>query len=669
MQHRRSLPLARPTGRFVLTLGAIYLTAAVVSWFGAAAATAVQTAFPASSQYPYFAPTHAWLLYLALPLVVLAALLFWLLPGLALTLAWRPPQRLSDWLVSGFLAAFWLQLAASWLAGLVARPIGRPAYFISSSAIGLLALALLWLRRGAQPPIDLSAAQTRRRLALSLLLPLLALLLLLPYLFWQDLNPDGVEALAIGESLAHFALPRGLGDPGAIRAGSGIISQAYLYHAFMMLFGPVEAGVRLPLLLLLPVLFAALLSLIEWQQKRPLGAWPELLLLLALATYTVAMALSASYDPYTADMSAPTVQETMLVLAMLGVLVGLVRERPFTLVGYAILAVFARPTGLMFLGLLFGAVLLFAPAHRRRWLPQIGAALGVSLLLVALYEVVFIPAVLGGASAGEGASGTLRRLRYLTFTDWQRLGFLLFPGGILPAVSLFFWRRQDALARVVTVITLLLFGFFYVTAFIALYHFVTGMILPLIVFWRLWLAAPPRQQRLALPLATGGVLLALWLSLPHSGALFRVTRDIGSRTLFLVGDPAAGLRGVVAESNVMAAVVRFDWDVPDPAVELVGSPLGVVYYADRRGPVTAAHDYVVLPAGEAPPPGWQAFNETAGVVLYVRDTAVAERDRYQALAVDYRSPLYDIPRATLFRHWGEPQQQYDLDVAALLGVR
>ena len=96
MQHRRSLPLVRPTGRFVLTLGAIYLTAAVVSWFGAAAATAVQTAFPASSQYPYFAPTHAWLLYLALPLVVLAALLFWLLPGLALTLAWRPP-RLARW--------------------------------------------------------------------------------------------------------------------------------------------------------------------------------------------------------------------------------------------------------------------------------------------------------------------------------------------------------------------------------------------------------------------------------------------------------------------------------------------------------------------------------------------------------------------------------------------
>ena len=107
--------------------------------------------------------------------------------------------------------------------------------------------------------------------------------------------------------------------------------------------------------------------------------------------------------------------------------------------------------------------------------------------------------VLGGSGAVAGAGSTLSRLRYLTFFDWRRFAYIVFPGGILPALTLLMFWRQDRFSRALTVVTSVLFFFFYFTAFIALHHFVVGMVLPVVVFWRVWLRAPADPPRVEFP--------------------------------------------------------------------------------------------------------------------------------------------------------------------------
>ena len=198
-------------------------------------------------------------------------------------------------------------------------------------------------------------------------------------------------------------------------------------------------------------------------------------------------------------------------------------------------------------------------------------ALAVCVVVALFYELVLVRMTLGNEEAVAGTGNALlNRIRYLNLTDWHRFAFLIFPSGILPALTLLLYRRQDSLSRIVTLITVGLFLLFYVIAFTALHHFVAIMVLPLIVFWRVWLVAPLRQRRFAVALAGAGALTAFWLSLPQHFELNRDTRAVGERTLFLVGNPADGLRSIRAESGISGKVIGYDWDVRDPASEWSG---------------------------------------------------------------------------------------------------
>ena len=646
--------------RFVLLMGGLYLFAGATLLFGNVLGARAAAAFSQSGQFV--------LLYVALPIVFLASLYFWLAPGLMLVLTRVRPSRLTTWVVEGFLVAFVVQVVVSTCGKvIIGSPLGNLSFLISSAFIGLISWVVLWQQRGRLAFSFLAEQNERRRSLLLLLIPTLGLCLLLPFLFWQDLNPDGVEAFFVGDSLARHLLPQSL-TPGILRVGTGIIAPSYLYHAFLMFFGPIEASVRLPILLLLPVMFGQLIDLIEWDGRRRLALVHELILLSGLAIYTVVMSFNSSYDPYFADISSPTVQDTTLVMGLLGVLWGMVEKRPWAMTGFALLACFSRPTGFVFLFLLLGATLVAGREDRWAWLRLTAMALAVCVAAALFYELVLVQMTLGNeeAVAGTGRS-LLNRMRYLNLTDWHRLAFLIFPSGIFPALTLFLYRRQDSLSRIVTLITVALFLFFYVIAFTALHHFVVVMVLPLIVFWRVWLVAPLRQQRFAAALAGVGALAAFWLSVPQHFEVNRDTRAVGERTLFLVGDPADGLRSVMSSSGILNEVVGYDWDVRDPASEWVGSPLGLVYYADRYGPLRPSHSYAVLPVGSNPPPGMVRLTEREDNVMYGRDPDQVHRDRFRSLNTHYMSSLYDIPRETLFSYWGKPAANYDVDVMSLLG--
>ena len=71
----------------------------------------------------------------------------------------------------------------------------------------------------------------------------------LPIIFWQDFNPDGLEALSMGRSLFEYLLPMlPTGDVAGFSVGMN--SNAYPVNWFIAWIGPVEAAARLPALLL-----------------------------------------------------------------------------------------------------------------------------------------------------------------------------------------------------------------------------------------------------------------------------------------------------------------------------------------------------------------------------------------------------------------------------------
>ncbi len=364
--------------------------------------------------------------------------------------------------------------------------------------------------------------------------------------------------------------------------------------------------------------------------------------MLALATFVVAMSFSASYYPYFADIASPAAFETLTVTLMCGAAYFLWAEKPAWFIGFAVLCYLARPTGLLVIALFGLGHFLFVPESRRRTGALLAATIGLWGLLYAGYEVL-IPA-LTGARPGYPAESILGRFRFIRVDDWRRVLFLLVPSGILPAVALFLFRRQDRAAKSLTLATLGYFLVFYFPAFTNLHHFAPVMLLPVIVFWRVALAEHSRPWLIGATLAAG--LTALVLSLPRHFEIDRTLRRIGSMMTYRIGEFGSkdftAHRSSYEGRELLAALFPVDWDVGDPAAELVAA-IELVYYADQSIGRGTATNYVIQPLRSAPPPGFSKIAEHDNGAVYVRDLAQLQRDRSGPSRTDYRSWVCEIP--------------------------
>jgi len=656
----KGLRLKRPTWLWLIILVASIGWLVISGDLPARVAWLYPNSVPA---HPYLRLDHGLLLYLGMPLSVMAAIFLYLSPGLTALLATGRHTTVAPWLLEGFGLSFLIHMLASSTLKIIAPlPVGRPEV-LTTAAVVAGASWLLWAWRSPQVgevqwPFE--TAEGRRRLWGLLTFCFMAMVALLPVLFWQDLTEDGLEALEIGRSLTWWIVPRFLNDSGLMGLGIGMLPMAFPSHWFGMLFGWIEASARLPLVLYLVPVVAGVFSLIEWRSERSLRPVQEALVVGAIACVVFVLAYNASYDDYLADVASPAAFALLTVSAMIGMAYGLWSSRWWTFLGFAILSFGARPTGLLFAMILGCCSVLALPDERRRMILWTAASVAAFVVFHFVYERLFVPWASFGDLAGYGTGTILDRFQYLRVFEVERLVWIIVPAGILPALTP--PSRNDRYGIVLTMTIVAYIAVFFFPAFANLHHFVPAMLLPIVVFWRRSLILGPAKWRD--PLVFLGLLVALVASRPRSFELNRTMREIGATASYQIGGygPTRDTyREAIAGADLTFSLFAKEWDVADPGRELVGGTQ-LWYYAARDQPVNRDTQYLFVPGKASAPDGFDLHFIGEGGAVYLRDSTTWGTQRTAPRRTDFRSALYDIPRETRFYFIGIPAGAYDIDL-------
>lgn len=645
-------PAPRAGIAFTLSVAVAILLAAALS--GAVASLA--------EAYPVAAPMQRWVLF---PAFVLAASWALLGPGVLIAAGLRP-RPIAELVLLGFGASHVLLIGIGSVMKLVgATPFGR-AELLIALGVAWAGAAVFFLRRERSGRARVPhAGDATQLLALLGIAPLVALLFF-PEMLWQDLSADGMEAFEIGRSLEWTVLPRFPTGNGFLGLGIGMVTFSWSNHWWMSFVGPIEAAARLPLGLHTTVMAAALVALIQAGHDRQLR-WPEwAALLLAVMSYVATMGFTASYDPYFADLSSPAAYESLTV-ALLGALLLLGWQRSwgwFALI--ALLGVLARPTTLLVVLAFAAAVALLDPARRRD--AAIMAALGVAVFALAFlaYEQAAARLLTGEGVGGYGSPSIAGRFRYLVVPDLTRLAWLVLPAGIVPWLALGRWRSNDPFAKAVSVVVLLYAALFLPLAFTNLHQFAPAMVLPLAVIWRADLS--PRFAHARVVLASAGALLAIAVAWPEQRTVNRDLRERAVSIAYRVGDyhgNQAERRRALAGGRALQAILRPDWNVPDPSTERVGG-FQLVYYATMPKPPFTDLRFLAQETDRPAPAEMVRLWSDSAFQVWASDSAALTQVRTGNFRTKWRRWPYDIPRTTLFPYVGLAAGVPDVDVIAFL---
>lgn len=609
------------------------------------------------------APAIFWII--CAPLVVTAIVAMLLAPGVLWVLATGGAPRVMNASIKAFGAAFVLRSVAGVFALQLAprvAPLTRFIFVESFLAIPLTIAVFVRARRGNLIYPIVSSLE-RRRLFYLIATPAIFTISFFPKIFWQNFSDDGVEALEIGWSLATHALPMFPSPFVMTSLNEGMVAMAYPVSWFASLIGPLEAAARLPITLYLPALIAVLFELIEWNSKRRLLRFEEWGILAAVGTWTVAMCLNASYDPYSADIASPAALETFTAVCLCATVLFIWSGEGLWILVFSAVGYLARPTEIMLLGWLAVATVLIGGRFRTSLLRRVALAFAACIVVYAIYERVILPSISGYSVR----SSAMNRLEYLTFSHFRRVLLVAFSSGIFPLLSLAFWNQQDDEARQLTIVSLGFLVFFYSQAFVTMHHFVPAMILPIVVLWRI---LSQQQATWAAPAALIVAALSLWISLPRDLALARIAGRIGCETSFRVGDYQGdwAAHRVALRSRKVLETLFARANGAHPETELLVPPLSILYYASRCGSPLEKAQYVAQPIKALPPVGMVRVAYDSVTAVFVRDTLSWARERSSPPSTAWKSKIYEIPRTEMHRFLGVPAHNYDLDLATLRGM-
>ncbi len=604
-----------------------------------------------SSASSYWVPAHALLLYVRAPAVVLSACILVLTPGLLLALAADLTRTLAAWVLTSFLLSL---LVVSTAAGVVQGVLGRPLLdgpfvaTVAACSVGSLLLLCYviarrrpltrpWTMEGAGPTVAAMIAAS-----------VLLLVALAPKFYWDSFNGDGAHTFESARLLLTQPVPFWGRSAGSISTFPGMTSVLYIYPVswFLRLFGGIEAAVRVPWVLFLAVLFCAIVTVAE-HGRRSLGGTERALIWLGLMVYAVTMAYSATYNPYSADIALPATQDTLLMAMFLAYVFYFIEGRRSLMVLAVVYVALSLPSGALLITLWLGAVMLW---QRRPWSRVVQS---VVVLLACMVAGALVPRVLPAlhlpAPGTEYDAASLRHyLVGIHFGGWRRLLYFIVPGGIVPALAIVAWKRHDRVARSLAVVTVGYFALFFVQGHIALHHFVPAMLLPLAMFWRTAGDLSATHRRAVLAVVAGGGLVALVVSLPRNAGPQLVSREVG----FTVEDRTAGYArsdpASFRRAQLFTTVFPAGWSDSVPDRSFGGAALVWFYYAHHAPPGGPPANYVLQPPQDPPPPRSRLIAVEGDAALYVRDDSVWARQLALRPPTPAGSPLYWIPRRTLF---------------------
>jgi hypothetical protein len=653
--------------KLALGLASTWLPALLAPQWVRAAAELVNLERPPAS----FLLDRPGLLFLGAPLVVLSACILLLSPGLLLAIALNRGKSLAEWLLFGFaLSLTIVSVAAGIVQGLLGTPLVGWRFAAVVIACSLLSAGFLFgqLKRGRSVTHPLTDRSGRATLLLALAVPYLLLCVFAPKFYWENFNGDGAHAFESARLLLVQPVPFWPAETGDIAEFPGVVSMLFAFPAswFIRLFGELEVSARVPVLVYLVALHAALVALIEHGRSAPVPILDRALIWLALAVYFVTMAFSATYAPYSADIALPATEDTLRVFCFLGFVLCFVAGDQKWMYFFLALTFVSSPGGTMTVALWLAAALWVWRKQRLGLCLRVGAGLAVCLVAGALLPLLLRTIGLPEPGQEYGASQMVRRFVRLQLFDFQRFAFLVVPAGILPALALFDWKRQDEIARSITLVTAAYFATFYVQAHISLHHFAPAMLLPLVVFWRNSRVSDS-QNRVGYRVAAGvAAAAALVLSLPRAMSVDTSGRVVGAMLANRFPGYDVSKPPVFREAELLRELFPFDWDPRVPKESYGGTPLVWNYYAQRHDGPTRSINYVLQPSSWPEPSNMQVVAREGEAAVYVANRKLWDHHRALRPPTPAGAPVYALSRAVLFRSVPPQGGPPIIDVAEVL---
>jgi hypothetical protein len=598
----------------------------------------------ASQPWPYFQPSRVGLLYLWVPVVVVSGFVLYLLPGGLLTVAFSPTRNPEGLIVLAFGWSTLLEIGLSTaMKGLFGFPLTKQSYLLAWGVAALLAYGcVVWrqwkVKAKAWPPVE---GEHIRRVFWMGGVSALGIAALFPKIFWESFNVDGIEAYEFGRSLTTHLFPYWEIHEGVFGFYHNFVLFSYPNHWFITFFGPVEAAARLPFFLYLVVIFCGLVLLIERMGNKKLGSAEKVVLWFGLVLYAVVQVYNTNYDPFFADIAENAATDTLAVTCFLAACWTLWERRNGWFLTFALMTYMASPGGLL-LFLALGVSLFFShDPGRIEKLRTVGLAVVACVVIGVAYESLYQPTVLAEAKNQFSGLNMLKRLYPPTVTELVRFNAILFPCGVIPALSLFFVRRNDSLGWGLAGVSVMYFGILYLQAWTSLHQFSLVMVLPLVVFWRQYLALEPNWQQWLLPMVCMTTAISLWFSLPQHFQVNIAAREFGQATSFRVGNYEDGYEEAVRKSRVLSALVPPGYRLKYPDQPWGFDPLSWVYYSTREKPAGTQINYIVQPSTAVHPHKGTPVLEREDVTVFVLDKESWQRDRGTNFPNVVVSPLYE----------------------------
>ncbi|MFZ5625335.1 MAG: hypothetical protein ACOY71_13075, partial [Gemmatimonadota bacterium] len=582
------------------------------------------------------------------PLVAVSAGVLLLAPGLLLVRGFRGVVGAGDWVLRSLAVSIGLVSAAATIAQ-VGFGVSLRGRAFGLLVVGLAAAAFAASLLAARPEPGRFSRADRHALVAMLVLPAGLTAVLAPKFLWESFNGDGSHAYEAARLLLSAPGPFWPPEAGGVATYPGLKTflVSYPLSWFLRLFGETEASVRLPFLLFLAAgVHAGVVALID-VGRAARGAADRWLVWIGLVVFTLVMAYSATYSPYSADLALPGAADALFIAWFLGLAWAFLTGRFVWVAAFALLTYATSPGGLVLVALWLGATMLVVRPR-----PLRPAAVALGMIVLCLLAERAGPAVLGAlglpAPGTEHGTGTLaERLLRVQWTDWKRFIYVIVPCGIAPALAVLAWRKQDPVARAVTLVALAQFAFFFVQARVSLHYFAPAMVLPLVVYWRIAGQEPgPVAARYRWAAVAGG-LVAAGASLPGDLRPFTAAREVGMTIEDRIGgydrSNPEGFRA--AELLHELFPTEAGRQVPDRLYG--GSHLQWLHYANRPGGRRQVN-YVLQRAGDPPPPGMRLAAARNGAALYMADDSVLARQQVLHPGSSI-ARIYRISRRTLFR--------------------